>query len=187
MFSFLAVQKTKRFFFASLVFVLLTGFFTGCGTDSDNGAVDNLLPNGLLGRWVDPGFGDGYEITRDSGEERIIQFFPDMEWEGEVFPGSISGGIVRHVNVFTAAAGFIIFEHTIGDIPDPNRRFGAVAYRNLIAASVEMATAWYPAVDGAPPALALAATLEEAIAKFTVDTVGDYIAFWGGPYLRQNQ
>jgi len=182
MFSFLTVQKTKRFFFASLVFVLLTGFFTGCGSDSDNAVVDNLLPNGLLGRWVDPVFEDEYVITRESGVERIVQITPGMEWEGEVFPGSISGGIIRHVNVFTATAGFIIFEHTVGDIPDPNRLFGAIAYQNLTATSVQMSTAWDLAAE--PPVLALVATLEEAIAKFTVDTVGNYIGFWGGPYFR---
>ena len=172
MFSFLAMQKTKRFLFASLVFVLLTGFFTGCGSDSDNGAVDNLLPNGLLGRWVSEW--DGYEISRYQGVERIVYISPD-------FPAFNFEGIIRHVNTITATAGIIIFEFTV-NVPDPDRRFSAAAYLELTSASVELSNAFDP-IAGLQP---LAATLEEAVARFTAGTVGNYFGFFG-EYTRENQ
>jgi len=186
MFSFFSMQKLKKGFFAAFVFVLLTGFLIGCDSNQGTAAGENMLPNGLLGRWVDPAFGDGYELTRSSGTERLVEFFPDFGEPGDVnfVPGSINEGIIRHVIVLTNTAGIIITEHTGNNIPNPSLPFGAVSYRNLTAASVEMATAWE--LSAVPMVRALAANLDEAKEKFTADTILNYIGFWGGPYVREN-
>jgi len=185
MFSFFSPRKVKTFFFASLILLLLTGFFTGCGSSSDDTVTgDNALPNRLLGRWVDPGAGDIYELTRYSGTERVIRVTPDFGEPGDAnfWPGLTYGGIVRHVIMITNTAGIIIFEHT-GYIPNPSLRFGAVGFLGLTANSVQMSTAWEQIAGSWDRALA--ATLEDAKEKFTADTIGNYIGIWGGPYFRE--
>jgi len=182
MFSLFSLQKFKRKFF--VIFILLAGFLISCDSGSGTSlpAPGNLVPNALLGRWVDPRFDDGYEIIRQAGRDLIKQFSPAMEWEGEIVsPAVDKEGIVHAHTSFSSQAGVIIVEWTVNP-PVPARPFSAVYYQNLIPGTqVEMATvivlgSWESADT---------ATLEEAKQKFILDTRGNFIGTFGGPLLRE--
>jgi len=169
-------SKSKHFLFVALIFILVTAFLASCDTGSGTAnTADDRVPDGLLGRWADPRFLDGYEITRGSGNDTLTIFRPDMEWEGEIFPGSISVGNSRSVTPVNDTAGVIIFRYS-SNAPVPARPFSAVYYETLIpGTSVRMATVIVlGSLENADTA-----TLREAIEKFTVDTQGNFIQTFG--------
>ena len=169
MFSFFSTLKAKRFLFAGLVLFLLAGFLGGCSSDVKDEENTKGLPNGLVGKWVDPTWGDFYEITRSGGTETLKY---DSGY------GSPSQGTIEFVSNFDANTGVIIVNYTTAS--DPGKPFGAVYYRNLTVSTVQMSDAYNG--DYSSPNTA---TREEAIAKFTRGKTGDFIALWGGPYVKE--
>ena len=177
--------KVKKFLYVAFVLLAMTAILGGCDSDPDPEfpITGTFAPYYLIGKWVDPAFLDGYEITLGLDVHYITQFSPDFEWEGVVYPGSTKGGIIRSVTQFTFDSGVIIYEYT-ENAPVAGNPFTAIYYKdfNFTNFSAKMSTVIGPAPGYANVDVA---TLEEAIAKFTLDTTGDYIGFWGGPYVKQ--
>jgi len=150
-----------------LALCLLWAVLAGCDTGivGGNENIPGTLPAGLISNnWTSTG-GDGYEITATTIKYYYgTQGSPDFYYEGTI----------RSVTNFTVSSGVIIFEYTDGTYVNLANPFTATYYRDLSANSVQLADA-YDQVN--PPTET--ATLQEAITKFTVHTVGDFVEYWG--------
>lgn len=127
----------------------------------------------LTGTWRDPQAGDGYIITNTT--IRYESGFPAMDFSGTI----------TSIEDFDNSSGVIIFRYNTGG-PATGRTFGAVYYRGLTAAQMNMATAgrW----ESAPPYNDITpkiTTADQAKREFTRDKGdGYYVTVWGGPYVK---
>jgi hypothetical protein len=179
MFSFFSLSNVRRFFFTFLVLVLLAAFLGGCDSNSDSNldfTTDNLVQEGLLGRWVS-GFGDWYQITRNTaGTEDTIRY------ENPGFDAW--GGTIRRVTLFPEQSGVIIIELNEFGSKDSQRPFTAVYFLNFApGVSVELNMVWDANDDDFN---ADTASLQAAINRFTFDNMGNYMDIdWSTVYTRQ--
>jgi hypothetical protein len=175
MFSFISFRRVTRNVFTLLVMLCLSSaLFIGCKDEPDpvipnTGDDQNKLNESLIGTWEDAGeWGtDGYKITANKLEGT---------WDGDV---SYSGTI-EYVSNFSNTAGVIIIKYDTNTWnPSSVGKYNGVYYQNLKPGiSVEMSTAW---ADGDE----IKNSLDEAKAAFTIGKTGDYIAVFGGPYLKK--
>jgi len=174
MFYFFSQVKVKRFLFAALVFVLLTGFLGGCSTDVEDESTKGL-PDVLLGKWVSSNFGDWYEITRGGGMETLRTSFDGTN--------VASQGTIRDVSNFDSKSGVIIVEYSRGHT-NADRPFGAVYYLDFTGGTVSFNSA-YDAT--AADYDANTTSLDAAIARFTKASMGTWIdPSFAVPYAKQN-
>jgi len=146
--------------------------FTGCDKGGDDFRNDKFIPVGV---WSD-GFGGHYIITNFTLEYH----FPEMEWEGEVFPGGTMKGDILIANDFSPNSGVLLIEITDSDIYGFTvGKFTCVYYRDYTPSHVLLANPidefWaYIEKD----------TLAEAESLFTADNVGTHVQNWGSGYSK---
>jgi hypothetical protein len=165
-----------------VMFCLSAALFTSCSTGGDSDLGDELDTN-LIGTWTSE-YSDGYTITEDHlsygyGAEYIEY-----------------AGTIKYVSNFTSTAGVIIIEYDANHKPiyyagyDPDTyepigdplplkgNFVGVYYKSLKPGeSVQMGTAYG---DGG----AEVASLNAAIAAFTMGNEGTYMTYYG-TYTKQ--
>jgi hypothetical protein len=152
-----------------LAVCLLAVFLTGCnnGTIDDDVNKPGTLPVILVGKWANY---DEYiiktEIIEGKEEHTIGYLMNDDEWPFEY------KGTIRFVSNYNSSSGIIIIEYTNNLFSDPNKPFTGIYYRDLTSTTVKLANAInlndnYSSAD--------TATLEEAIKKFTLGRMGNYI------------
>jgi hypothetical protein len=162
----------SNFFFAFAAFAVIL-LFSRCelygkvGGDDTN--IEGALPYRLQGEWayIPPGSeraSEVYTITADT-----IRY----GYAGDNNIGTNFKGNIRFVSNFSGDSGVIIIEYTekpsyalYNGLP-----FFAIYYRNLNAGWVQLANAINPDLQSAPDT----ASLEEAVAKFTRMTMGNYV------------
>lgn len=172
----------KKLLPAAMVLVLLASAFSGCKKDAEDVFTSATgVPDGLLGKWLDPLWLDGYEITRSGNTDFMAQIGNDwMDPKPENSVTIFANATIRHV-YYNSNSGIIIFEYIAGDEPKPGMVFSAVYYSEFTGNSVKAGTAaqavTYDNVD--------VDTLEKAKAKFTIDKSGEYYDWPGGPYVKQ--
>ena len=146
-------------FLGALVF-----FAASCDTGSD-GTGD------IRGTWLDISAGDNYIITDNS----IVY---DDNYDDPEYEMSFTGTIEDHTN-FTQSSGIIYFQYTAPS--DANTtKYNALYWKTLTGSSVALSVAINS--DYSNPAVA---TLADAQTKFTLNNTGDWITYWGGPYIKQ--
>jgi hypothetical protein len=167
----------KRAFSVTFALFLVLGAlgFVGCNPDPDPGEQSgDITP--LLGTWKDPTYNDVYTITATNAD------YADTY-------GTDDKGIVEFVRNFSSDSGVIIVKYETAKAN--GRTYGAVYYRELKTTggttSVKMGSAGrYDADNGYADITPIITTLEAAKEQFTLDNGdGYYIAWWGGPYIKQ--
>jgi hypothetical protein len=164
-----SARPPLRAFFALALVLLLFGCELYGTVGGDNANIQGSLPDLLRGEWAYlPGTSgapsDGYIINGD-----LIEYVYHREGGSEM---DFKGKIV-FVSNYSSGSGLIIIEYTVPpSYPDYNgNAFCAVYYRNLKSNSVQVAnTTTFPGNTCADTA-----TLEEAKAKFTRMTMGNYV------------
>ncbi|MDR0400774.1 MAG: hypothetical protein LBH51_07495 [Treponema sp.] len=157
---------TGKVFSLFFLFCLVTGaaFFSGCRTEADG-------PAFLEGTWIDPDSFDSYVI-----KDGILRY--DDGFDGGEYDMDMAGKIEEHSD-FSAPAGIIYVTYT-----SPDSLAGkciALYWKGLTGTQVDISIAINnsdysnPAVD----------TIDAAREKFSLDNVGDWISYWGGPYQKQ--
>jgi hypothetical protein len=155
-------------FFLALCFVTGAALFSGCAMDGGDGG------GSIYGSWKSS-FGETWTIT-------------PVTVTGDAYAGTI----VNNPD-FGASAGVIIIKYTTkpqyydfdsnppydvtGGPYDPPGDYYAIYWKELTAASVEIANAWDItdfSYNGAPETK----TLEEAEKKFTLDNVALYVSLY---------
>jgi hypothetical protein len=164
------IKKTFPLLFA-VCLVMGSALFSSC--DLGNGG-DTGGGGSITGDWRDPQAGDTYEIRNTT--VHYNSGYPAMD-----FTGTISS-----TEQFDNASGVIIFRYTAG-APTTGRTYGAVYYRGLTAAQMEIAVAgrWEsePPYQDITPKITSAS---QAKSEFTRDKGdGYYVTWWGGPYIKQ--
>jgi hypothetical protein len=140
----------SRVFAVCLVITALT--LSGCNLNGDVGSI--------LGAWTSAA-GDGYTINART-------FVYDDGGYGFGYAGTI-----EEIVEINTSSGIIYFEYD--DKPaGAAGAFNAIYYKDLTSTTVQLATAFN--ADYTNPATA---TLEQAKAKFTQATAGDFVSFWG--------
>jgi len=189
MFSFFSVNRLNKFLSVGFVLLVMVAVLGGCSLNDNDFVDDNKLNSGLVGTWRDYwGSGlddfDGYIIT----ETHLTYGFGDF---------IAYKGTIRYVSNFSASTGVIIIEYDEGyeatyveydedwnyvDTHDCIGNFVGIYFKNLKSgSSVEMSQA----INIANNLGAEKLTLEAAKAAFTSGNSGNYVSFWGGPYLKQ--
>jgi len=153
---------SRRAFALSVLLCLsLALLFTGCSTDGDGGGGVGLSSD-LIGRWASTGsWGtDGYSIDT----KKASYFYDDS---------TMYAGTIRHVENFTDSAGVIIIEYD-KEYDNPDGNFIGIYFKNLTpGVSVQMGIATlYPATTEE-------ATLNAAVAAFTLGNEGKYMSYYG--------
>jgi hypothetical protein len=175
------MRNTLALFVVLFLFTAL--LFTGCQTEPEEPGYE--LDSRLIGTWMDTGewAGDSYTIT----DTRL-----SYGYGADIISYA---GTIKYVSNFTSTAGVIIIEYDSDHKPvyydsfenygDPDHvvplkgNFIGVYYKNLNpGVSVQMGGAY---ADGG----AEEATLDGAIAAFTMGNEGTYISFGYGTYQKQ--
>jgi hypothetical protein len=163
MFSFLGM---KAFYKKALTDVLILVFLAAITGGCDNGTVgdgnlnkEGSLPPSLTGKWVEPQYGDWFNITSTT-----LEYGYDVPalWEGDI----------KFVSNYTANSGIIIIKYDTPPAPgswDNGNDYHGIYYRDLDGIKVKLA-----GISGLEDTEALA----EAIQKFTKNAVGNYVD-WG--------
>ena len=157
---------------AIVLLCLLAVLFMGCQPDPDP-EVENIgfIP---LGEWTDD-WGSGYNITNSSFE----YYTADSEWEGTIYPGKNHKGSIVEAVDFSEDAGVLLIQITTSTINSIEDKFIGVYYKDYTASHVFLANAIDESFD-----LIVRNTLTEAKNTFTVDKVGDHVAYWGTGYTK---
>jgi hypothetical protein len=173
-----SLSRFARSVFAPIVVSCLftTLLFTGCQPEAEDYFVDvHKLNPKLIGTWTSE-YSDSYTITGTK-----------LDYD-DGFGGG-NGGTIKYVSNFTATAGVIIIEYdpdhkptyydSIDNYGDPAHivplkgNFIGIYYKNLKSGvSVQMGGVY---VDGG----AEKATLNAAIATFTMGNEGTYMSYYG--------
>ena len=174
MFLFFSLNKAKKFFYVSVIFVLLTVIFAGCSTDSeDDTNHPGTLPSGLIGQWVSD-FGDSFEIT---GAGVTVT----LKYDDGGFGFGYSGGI-EFISNFDSRSGVIIIKYTDNVNNDKPNPFHAVYYLAFAGKTIEFNNTRNSAEWGDDNTT----SLSEAIEKFTRGNMGNYIDLaWSTTYTKQ--
>jgi hypothetical protein len=164
------IKKTFPLFF-TVCLVMGSALFSSC--DWGNGG-DTGGGGSITGDWTAPSAGDTYEIRTTT--VRYNSGYAAMDFTGAIVS----------TEQFNNSSGVIIFRYTAG-APTTGRTYGAVYYRGLTAAQMEIALAglW----ESEPPYQDITPKITsetQAKAEFTRDKGdGYYVKQWGGPYVKQ--
>ena len=167
-----SVKTLYEFFLKTFPAFLLVLFFAGCnlyGKVGEDDVTQGALPELLRGEWVYIQPGLSVPAERFTIEGDIIQY---DDYSGGDFSYK---GKIELVSNFNEDSGVIIIQYTNPPsypLYNGNSFFG-IYYRNLGSNSVQLANSINP--DYSAPDTA---TLEEAIQKFTLFNMGDYVN-WG--------
>ena len=172
-----SLLRMRAFYRKVLPAVLVLGFLTavlaGCsnGTVGDDDVnVPGTLPLIMVGKWVSF---DAYIITQVSPGVYTLEY--DDNWGGAPYGFGYKGNI-RFVSNYDSKSGIIIVEYISGQEPSgdytPGKDFLGIYYRELSSTSVEFANT---AILVFPYGYVAAATLQEAIGKFTKGQMGNYV------------
>jgi hypothetical protein len=162
-------RRAVSVFFSAAVILLVFGCELYGKVGGDEANIEGALPYLLQGQWayIPPGSERASEIYMIT-PETIAYGYPGDDNIGTSYTGTI-----RFVSNYSADSGVIIIEYTekpsyalYNGLP-----FFAVYYRSLNADWVQLANAINPDLQSAPDT----ATLEEAVAKFTRLTMGNYV------------
>jgi hypothetical protein len=156
-------------FFAFTVILLFSRceLYGTAGGDDTN--IEGALPYLLQGKWAytPPGSEIASEVYTITAE--TIRY----GYAGDDNIGTNFKGTIRFVSNYSGGSGVIIIEYT--EKPTyalyNGLSFFAIYYRNLNADWVQLANAINPDQQSAPDT----ASLEEAVAKFTRMTMGNYV------------
>ena len=160
MFSFFYLSRVKCLMgIVGLVLVMALG---ACSSDT---SADNDVS--LKGQWDSEW--DGYIIN-----DTTLEFIDDF--------GFAYKGDIKHINEFSSNSGVVIIKYT--QFPsgnDQSKPYTAVYYRNLTTGTVQLANVINLGVFTS----ADTETLEEALAKFTLGQMGNFVD-WSvvQPYTR---
>ena len=175
MFSFFSTLKVKRFLFAGLVLVLLTGFLIGCKTEvEDEKLTEGTWPGNLVGKFassINPQWGGDYFNITKSGETVTIKYGSLSTTGAETESWA---GTVVFVSNFDSNAGAIIVQYTSG-APETNKPFHVIYYVELTSTTVSLNNTWQD--NGGGNYNADTVSLDEARTKFIQDNMGNYMDF----------
>jgi formylglycine-generating enzyme required for sulfatase activity len=183
MFSFLSRNKLKGFLFAAFVLLItMAALMAGCDPNLDSGGAEgfgglggntpNSLPSTLVGTWK-ASAGDYFEINRSGANYTLRYFNPGGTNAGVPYPAEEWAGTIRSVSNYNASAGLIIIQYTSG-APDVSKPYHAIYYLDLIPGTrVSLNNTWQN--NGGGNYNADTVSLQQAIDKFTVDSIGNYI------------
>ena len=144
--------------------------FLGCSDEPEK-----INVTALNGTWSTQY--DGYTINSSNNT---------LEYDDGGYDAGFAGSI-EGISLFTAGGsdGVIYIKYTAkptdfntGTQPDGN--FSAVYFRSLTSNTVEFANV----TEGSPVVTSTATSLNNAKAKYNVDTVGIYVTYWGA-YSKQ--
>jgi hypothetical protein len=154
------------FFFAVILLLAGCELYGKVGGDDTN--IPGALPNLLQGEWayIPPGSDIPSEIYRISGDTISYGYGAGPSLTDYT-------GTVRFVSNYSTDSGLIIIEYSIPPSYAQYNGFSffAVYYRNLRSGTVQLANAIKLGDYSSPDT----ATLEEAVAKFTRMTMGNYV------------
>jgi hypothetical protein len=175
--SFFSVDRAKRFLFICFALLAMAAVVTGCDTNlgSDTNK-EGALPNALIGKWSTAY--DYFEISR-VGDTEFLSYY-DGGYGGAYI------GTIRYVSNYDSRSGLIIIQYNSG-APDSSKPFHAVYYLKFVpGTSVELNNTYIVSIPYPGNNNADTVTLAQAIAKFTRESMGNYMNFsYSTPYNKE--